>query len=59
MIETLKNELERIRKENDVYKRFNKSQKNNISSEVLQKLIEKSQQEIVDLKNVQLKKIEK
>lgn len=42
LIETLKNELERLKKENDIYKRFNKSQKNNQSSEILQKLIEKS-----------------
>ncbi|CDW86093.1 ph domain containing protein [Stylonychia lemnae] len=59
LIETLKNELERIKKENDIYKRFNKSQRKDNKSDVLQKLIEKSEQECVDLKNVQLKKIAK
>eukprot|EP00347_Sterkiella_histriomuscorum_P001390 403372219 len=57
LIETLKNELERIKKENDIYKRINKGSKSSLNSNILQKLIEKSQQEYVNLKNVQLQKM--
>ena len=42
LIETLKNELERLKKENDVYRRFNKTHKNNQEGNILEKLIEKS-----------------
>jgi len=57
LIETLKNELERLKKENDVYRRFNKTHKNNQEGNILEKLIEKSQKEFVDLKNIHLKKV--
>ena len=61
MIEVLKTELERMKKENDVYRTFNKSQKGAAgnSQAILQSLIEKSEREYVNLKNLQLKKIEK
>ncbi len=55
----MKTELERMKKENDVYRHFNKSSGNNQSAEILQKLIEKSQREYVDLKNIQLKRVER
>jgi hypothetical protein len=48
-----------MKKENDVYRHFNKSSGNNQSAEILQKLIEKSQREYVDLKNIQLKRVER
>ena len=60
LIETLTSELERMKKENDVYRNFNKSQKGaNNSGEILQRLLEKSQKEYVDLKNIQLKRVER
>ena len=49
-----------MKKENDVYRTFNKSQKGTGNSQaVLQSLIEKSDKEYVNLKNLQLKKIER
>lgn len=49
-----------MRKENDVYRRFNKqSHGANQSGAILERLIEKSQKELVDFKNVQLKKIDR
>lgn len=60
LITTLKDELERMRKENDVYRRFNKQSSGaNQSGAILERLIEKSQKELVDFKNVQLKKVER
>ena len=49
--------MERLKKENDVYRRFNKTHKNNQEGNILEKLIEKSQKEFVDLKNIHLKKV--
>lgn len=45
LIEQLRMDLQRITKENDVYKRFTKSEKMSINSDMLQKLIEKSEQQ--------------
>lgn len=60
LIETLKGELERMKKENDVYRRFNKQSGQGLSSQqVIDRLIEKSQKELVDFKNVSLKKVER
>jgi hypothetical protein len=59
MIEHLKNNLELMSKENDVFRRFTKVKSTNIGGDLLQKMIEKSGQEIVDLKNIQLKKFER
>jgi hypothetical protein len=59
LIDHLRNNLELKKKENDVFRRFNKVNKANIGGELLQKMIEKSGQEIVDLKNIQLKKYER
>ena len=59
MIEALKVDLERMKKENDVYRTFNRSQKNTGNSQaILQSLIDKSEREYVNLKNLHLKKIE-
>ena len=54
LIEVLKTELERMKKENDVYRTFNKSQKGTFgnSHAILQSLIEKSEREYVNLKNL-------
>ena len=62
LIEVLKTELERMKKENDVYRTFNNAQKRNNpgnSQAILQSLIDKSEKEYVNLKNLQLKKIER
>ena len=49
-----------MKKENDVYRTFNKSQKGSGNSQaILQSLIDKSEKEYVNLKNLQLKKIER
>lgn len=49
-----------MKKENDVYRTFNKSQKGSGNSQaVLQSLIDKSDKEYVSLKNLQLKKIDR
>jgi len=58
MIEGLKTSLVRIKQENDIYKRFTKQERMNFSSDILQKMIEKSEKEYVDLKAVQLRKVE-
>ena len=59
LIEALKVDLERMKKENDVYRTFNRSQKNTGNSQaILQSLIDKSEREYVNLKNLHLKKIE-
>lgn len=59
LIDQLKTNLEHMSKENDIFRRFNKVSKANIGGELLQKMIEKSGKEIVDLKNIQLKKVER
>lgn len=51
-----------MKKENDVYRTFNNAQKRanpGNSQAILQSLIEKSEKEYVNLKNLQLKKIER